>query len=213
MPNSLLTPDSFEFLARFVLAGYVVILVRSAFVLGLRPKPAELLLEAILFSIIVQALLVVIIAPLLTWGFNLNSGVQIAPELQLFLEVGILPACLGLFLGWFLRSGIRNLLLRRLAMPIVHPVRRAHDFAFGNDRSEGLVEITFADGQKIAGWFGNKSLAASDDQRTDLYLERVYLINDQGDWMEASPERSALIKLADVRYIEFLDTVEENDDG
>jgi len=55
MFTQLLAPDTFEFFARYLLAGYVVIIVRARWVAGLRPKTAEQIVEAVLFSLIVQA--------------------------------------------------------------------------------------------------------------------------------------------------------------
>lgn len=211
MFKDLLTPETFEFFARYLLAGYVVIFVRSAFVAGLRPKPTELLIEAVILSLIAQLLLYPVEwihsalalsesakAVLPTWFVSPSS------ELKLVIRVLIVPALLGCTLGYFLTSDVRSGLLRRLSLPVVHPVRKAHDFAFGGEREASFVEITFEDGTKIGGWYGNSSLASTDDERSDLYLERTYAIDDDGNWTEQTPARSILIKLQNVRSIEFL---------
>lgn len=210
MIERLLDPATFEFVARYLLAGYVVIFVRSAFVLGLRPKPAELLIEAVILSLIVQLFLIFVegfhgwvvtqdwAALLPTW-FAAPSSI-----LKIVVRVLVVPTLFGVVLGLFLQSGWRNNLLRRFSLPVVHPVRRAHDFAFGNDRPPGLVEITYDDGTKVAGWFGKDSLASTDESRSDLYLERTYIIDDNGDWKEPTVVRSILISLRNVRSIEFL---------
>ena len=209
--EKLLTPETFEFFARFLLAGYVVIFVRSTFVLGLRPKPAELLIEAVILSIVVQlcafgleALHDVVAAT--DWAKDsLPDFLLIPPDaLKLAIRVLFIPAALGALLGYFLHSNFRSGILRRFSLPVVHPVRKAHDFAFGNNRQAGFVEVTFDDGTKIGGWFGENSLAATDDTRSDLYLERAYIIQDNGDWKEANEPRAILINLKDVRSIEFL---------
>ena len=213
--QQLLTPETFEFFARYLLAGYVVIFVRSAFVVGLRPKPTELLVEAVVLSLIVQ----LFVLPL-EWAHGYLTALPSAedwwewfrrpPEgLKFFIRVLLVPVALGTMLGLFLQSNFRNSLLRRFSLPVVHPVRRAHDFAFGVDRSAGFVEVTYEDGTKVAGWFGENSLAATDDRRSDLFLERAYIIKDDGDWVEPSPPKSVLISLSSVRTIEFIP--EEND--
>ncbi|MEM6728747.1 MAG: DUF6338 family protein, partial [Pseudomonadota bacterium] len=213
--SNLLSPETFEFFARYLLAGYVVIFVRAAFFAGLRPKPAELLMEAVIFSLLTQALIQVC-APLVAWAFlqafeSEAFAAWLSTEVQLFLEVLLVPAGIGVLLGYFVRSRFRNRLLNRLSMPIVHPSRRAHDYAFGFGREPCFVELTFEDGVRLGGWFGVDSVAASDEERADLYLERVYRIGEAGDWEEASPPRSALIKLENVRTVEFLDL--EKSDG
>ena len=207
---NLLTPETFEFFARYLLAGYVVIFVRSAFVVGLRPRPTELLIEAVILSLLVQLFAVGLEAGHDVLRSNLSESVvpawfQTPPDLlKLAIRVLVIPAMLGALLGIFLQSTWRSGILRRLSLPVVHPVRRAHDFAFGMDRAPGLVEITFEDGTKVAGWFGESSLASTDDQRSDLYLERAYLIDEKGDWQELSPPRAILVSLSRVRTIEFL---------
>ena len=207
---ALLTPETFEFFALYLLSGYVVIFVRSAFVLGLRPKPAELLIEAVVLSLLVQMAMVG--AKAITDLIVGYAGVETLPawvlepakELKLAVQVLVVPTALGSVLGLFLRSDWRNGVLRRLSLPVVHPVRRAHDYAFGNDRPPGFVEITYADGTKIAGWFGQESLASTDDRRSDLYLEKAYLIDENGDWKDPDIPRSILVSLTDVRSVEFL---------
>jgi len=34
------------------------------------------------------------------------------------------------------------------------------------------------DGSEVAGWFGERSLASSDTERKDIYLESVYRIDE-----------------------------------
>lgn len=216
--SNLLTPETFEFFARFLLAGYVVIFVRSAFVLGLRPKPTELLIEAVILSLI-SGLIVLALEGLHGWALELRQSEQwwawlrVPPDsLKLVVRVLVVPSCLGLALGLFLQSNFRKPILQRLSLPVVHPVRRAHDYAFGRNRRPGLVEITYDDGTKIGGWFGENSLASSDDDRSDLYLERSYLIDDDGNWTEPKYRRSIWVSLKEVRSIEFISLEEgEND--
>jgi len=199
---ALLTPETFEFFARYLVAGYIVIFVRSAFVAGLRPKPAELLIEAVVLSLLVQLFTTALSWLIAALTPSLIDGAT--PELGFAVRILVVPACFGALLGVFLRSNWRNGVLRRLSLPVVHPVRKAHDFAFGNNRAPGLVEITYNDGTKIGGWFGVNSLAATDDARSDLYLERAYVISDEGTWTEPSQPRAVLLSLKDVRSIEFL---------
>ena len=140
----LLSPETFEFFATYLLAGYVVIIVRSGFILGVRPKPAELAVEAIIFSLVNQMLATLIadvssVTGLANW---LDTSVGILDsdsKLFFFLKVLVLPALLGMILGYNLSAGWKNALLRRLSMPVTHPVRKGYDFAFGNERDTGLV--------------------------------------------------------------------------
>ncbi|SEO96566.1 hypothetical protein SAMN04490248_11784 [Salinihabitans flavidus] len=213
--QNLLSPDTFEFAARYLLAGYVVIIIRSRFILGVRPKSSELVVEAIVLSLVNQ-LFLIFVAPLFAYILltlqNYGFTVSVPDKALLFLEVIVSPAAIGLLLGWNLSHGWNNAILRRLSMPIVHPVQRAHDYAFGNDRQPCLVIVTFEDGTVIRGYFGESSLAASDSNRSDIYLERLYNEDESGQWTKPQPGRSGLVSLSSVRSIEFLDDAGETND-
>jgi len=195
-----LTPETFEFFAKYLLAGYIVIIVRSRFIVGVRPKPAEVVIEAVIFSLINQLTFSGLIAVLPDQFLAILDK-----QLILFAEILFLPALFGLLLGWNLSRGWNNAFLGRLSMPVAHPVQRAHDYAFGNNRAPSLVIVTYEDGTVIRGYFGEASLAASDATRSDIYLERLYVEDESGQWKEIQPGRSGLITLNGVRSIEFLD--------
>ena len=90
-------------------------------------------------------------------------------------------------------------------MPVQNPIRRAYDFAFLQHDIEGFVILTYDDGTKVYGYFGENSLAASDPERSDIYLERLYDVDDSGQWYEKTPPRGGLLKLDGMRSLEFLE--------
>lgn len=204
MVTELFTPDNFDFFARYFLAGFILFSVRSRYVLGERAKPAEIVFEAIILSLINQLVFVV----LTTFAIWLAArapilNLSVSTRVLFLAEVLVLPALLGVAFGWNLRQGWNTAVLRRLAMPVVHPTRRAYDYAF-SDRDESFVIINFRDGTTVYGFFGPASLAASDPNRSDIYLERLYDVDDDGQWTESTPSRSALISLDEIRSIEFV---------
>lgn len=198
--SQFLSPDTFEFFARYLLAGYVVIIIRSRFVSTQRPKTADLVVEAVILSLINQ-----LVFQLLLWPLPETSLAWLGTKAILFSEILVLPTVLGLLLGLNLARGWNNAVLRRLSMPVSQPVHRAHDFAFTHNRSVGLVIVTYFDGTVVFGYFGEHSMAASDVERSDIYLERLYDVKDDGQWIELDPPRGALLSLNGVRSIEFLD--------
>lgn len=207
----LLSPETFEFFARYLLAGYVVILVRSHFVSGIRMHTSELLLEAVVFSLLIQMLLF-FAAPALGWLYGLAAPSAPAPVLPermlLFLDVLVVPSALGAFLGWHLASGGRNTLLRHLAQPLAHPSRQPRDFAFAQIHQPCLVAVTYTDGTVLRGYLGDQSMATDNDARSDIYLERLYSVDKDGHWQPVTPARSGLLSLDKVRSIEFLEDEE-----
>lgn len=200
--NALITPDNFDFFARFLLAGWIIISTRSRFAVGERPKLAEGIAEAVILSLINQLVFSLLISIV---GYLAPSFI-VPPRLSFYVEVIVLPLCLGLIFGWNLSRGWNQSLLRRLSMPIQTARRRAYDHAFTKNRTEGFMIVAFSDGTKVHGYFGENSLAGSDPERSDIYLERLYAVGDDGQWFEQSPPRGALIDLAGLRSIEFLES-------
>ena len=213
-----LSPSNFDFFARFFLSGFIIFSVRSRYVLGEKPKATEVIFESIILSLLNQ-LVFLILAPSVTYlsGFFPVALVQTTSALSggrtaFFAEILVLPALLGVLFGAVLRRGWNSAILRRLAMPVVHPTRRAYDFAFGDNRQESFVIVTYADGTTVYGFFGPNSLAASDGERSDLYLERLYDVREDGTWVATVPAKSALLVLRDLRTIEFIPTQAEVQD-
>ncbi len=165
-----------------------------------------MIVEAIIFSLINQLLFQVIL-----WRLPSVWIVRTDAQALLFLQVLVLPAVIGLILGLNLSRGWNNAVLRRLSMPVSQPVHRAHDFAFAHDRSAGLIILTHFDGTVVFGYFGEQSLAANDNNRSDIYLERLYDVDKEGQWADMKPPRSALLSLEGVRSVEFLE--EEGEHG
>lgn len=198
--TDLLNPGNFDFFARYLLAGFIVIWTRSVFVVGERPKLAEMVVEAVVLSLVTQ-----LAATAIGGLWSLFRAPLDATRATFLLEVLILPAMIGAAFGLSLSRGWNRAVLRRLSMPVQNPIRRAYDFAFLQNATEGFVIVTYADGTKVYGYFGEYSLAASGADRGDLYLERIYDKGEDGQWYESSPPRGALLILDDLRSIEFLD--------
>jgi len=212
MPSglNLLSPQTFEFFARFLLAGFVMLSVRSRFVATQRPKPSEVILDAVVLSLINQFCFLALqsILDLLPLP---QDGVVTAisrSRLPFFVEILVLPALLGFLFAKATGSSFANGFLRKLSMPGTHPVARAYDHAFQEHRTPSFVIVTFQDGTQVFGYFGERSLAATDTERSDIYLERLYTVEND-IWTEAVPSRGALVALAELRSIEFIETETE----
>jgi hypothetical protein len=207
----LLSPANFDFFARYLLAGFILMSVRSWFISTQRPKPAETLFDAVILSLINQ-LVFLLIAYLLIAPATQFLPPRISSFLMgatggraaFFFEVLLLPALLGAMFGSALARDWHVALLRRFAMPNVHPTQRAYDYAFSEQPGPSFLIVTYKDGTQVFGYFGDRSLAATDDRRSDIYLERLYSVDDGGRWSETPTPRSALLMLDDIRSIEFI---------
>lgn len=209
MPD-IFQPDTFEFFARFFLAGFIIASVRARYVIGDKPAHADIIYEAIILSLLNQ-LIFQAFAASANWVWPTVSGMfaprwlyETVEHFAFQVETLLLPAVLGVLSGRFLRSNWNLPILRRLAMPIVHPTLRAYDYAFGDIPSHRFLIVTYVDGTMIFGYFGPNSLASSAPDRGDIYIERLYDIIE-GVWTPSNPPKSALLMLKDLRSIEFIE--------
>jgi hypothetical protein len=66
------------------------------------------------------------------------------------------------------------------------------------------VLITLTDQTEIAGYFGRRSMASSDPERRDIYIERVYTIPvDGGPWADVDRSMGMHVDGSQIAYIEF----------
>ncbi len=195
----LITPSNFDFFARYLLAGLIIIWIRSNFVLGDRPRLSDMVIEAVILSLFNQLVFL-----LLVWVLAFPMPHYAPPtRTAFFAEVLALPISLGILLGWGFSRGWVDSLFRTLAIP-VRNVKRAYDFAFATHETEGFVILTYSDGTKVFGYFGENSLAANDAKHSDIYIERLYDLKEDGQWFEQSPPRGVWLNLDGLRSIEFL---------
>ena len=208
MPD-IFKPDTFDFFAKYFLAGFIIASVRARYVIGEKPSSADVIYEAIILSLINQlifqalASIAVWIGPAFSNWPTIVGLYEAGDYFSLQLEVLVLPAVLGLLTGLILRAGWNTPILSRLAMPIIHPTQRAYDYAFGDITTDRFVIITYFDGTMIYGYFGDQSLASSAPDRGDIYIERLYDLIE-GVWTPTEPPKSALLILKDLRSIEFI---------
>jgi hypothetical protein len=198
--TDLITPANFEFFARYLLAGYIITAVRSRYAVGERPRLGDWLFEAVVLSLLNQFVFFLLLhaAALFLPVASFDARVLF------FAEVLALPLALGWLAGINLAKGWNQAVLRRLSMPVQAPIRRAYDHAFADDAAGRFVILSFQDGTKVYGYFGERSLAANDGERSDIFLERLYDVSDDGQWYEKLPHRSGLMMLDGLRSIEFM---------
>ena len=200
--GQLLTPETFEFFARYLLAGFVFMSARSRFVAGERPRINETLVESLILSLINQ------MVALLTFAGATQDWSAANPSLRLFLEVVVQPAFLGLLTGWL---SVRNWLpagLRRLIMPAVRPVLPAVDYAFDRLEAPAYVILTFEDGRQVFGFFGSASMVSTDTENGGMFIEDIYSVSGDGVWTPADPGRGAWVAMSRLRSIEFIGSEE-----
>ncbi len=203
--SNLPAPETFEFFARYLLAGFVFLTLRSWQVAAKRPRLKEQIAEAVILSLINQVILLMTFF----WADDVWHAAN-APA-SLLLQYVVQPALLGVAVGWLIANDQLPSGLRRLFMPGVQPISEAYGCALQQNPGETSVIVSYEDGRDVFGFFGEESLASEDGQSGGLYLERLYGIGEDGIWVDASPPRADWLSPSGVRSIQFL--AERSDDA
>jgi len=127
--------------------------------------------------------------------------------LLLFAIVFVSPVALGLVFGKAAQSNWAAHFLGRLGFRTIHPIPAAWDFHFGKLRPYWMT-VTLIDRSRVHGLFGTNSFAG--DAPKDLYVEAVFRINENGDWVPVVDSGGVFIKAEQIAAIEFRKLTEVN---
>lgn len=122
------------------------------------------------------------------------------------LEYVVLPALVGLLLGFTSANDVVDSALRKFGLAPIHQIPAAWDYAFSRLRGNTFVLVTLNDGSQVAGFFGKQSFASSSDKERDLLIEDVWVVNTRGPWTKPATEKSILLCGKDIRFVEFIRT-------
>ena len=197
--------DNLYLIVGFLVPGLVVLFVRSQFVTGRSPSHSAALLSYLTVSVIYYALAL----PLVDFVLSIHK-LDYDKALAWFTLILAGPAALGLLLGINIQKNLFRRVLQRCRLNPVHVMPTAWDWKFGGMTSEWVL-VTLKDGTRFGGFCGPGSFISSDPTERDIYIERIYDINDETNW---SPrENGVLIAAGEVQTIEFWPyTSQENAD-
>jgi hypothetical protein len=114
----------------------------------------------------------------------------------------VVPVLLALIVAWASQRGLLAWFAKRASLRSINPVPTGWDWIFGRTDS-CYVLVTLRDGRQIAGFFGGQSMASSDRERKDLYLERAFVVPLEGPWQEVENSKGVYIDGAQISSIEF----------
>lgn len=186
------SPEAFQVVLYFVVPGLIAVFVRAQFLTGRLQKHTDAILSYLPISLIYWAL--AMLAGLTVKQISESSYIA-------FLAIFVGPAIFGALLGLNARLELIRGLLRKAKLNPVHPVPTAWDWKFHRQEPQ-FVLVTMTDGECVAGRFDGKSFASSDPLERDIYIEKVFEIQDSGPWRDVG-EKGILIRPSEVRYIEF----------
>ena len=187
----------------FLIPGFIVLFVRSQFVTGPRPAHSTTVVSYLIISVIYYALAQLFIhflpsTPALTEGWALAGWLGL-------IVVG--PVILGLGAGFNIQYDLLRRGLQWFGLNPVHVVPTAWDWKFGG-MSPQWVLVTLKDGTRFAGFCGSESFMSSDPAERDIYIERIYNVDDDNNW-NSRGENSVLIAAGEIQTIEFWPEVQQ----
>jgi hypothetical protein len=95
----------------------------------------------------------------------------------------IWPVIAGLLIAWAVRQQVMDHMLNRLGMSYVDRTPTAWDWAVRIPQTR-WVRIYLIDGEVIGGWYGRKSFASLTHSKQDIYLEEMWLLDENGTFSE-----------------------------
>ncbi len=193
--DALLSPEKLQIFLLVAVPGIVALYVRAQFISGRLPPISEGFVGYLILSLVYLALIYPL---LLLMPSSSTTHWWLIPAW--FLLLFVVPALVGLLLGLNIRRGWTKKLLERTGINTVHPVDSAWDWRFGGC-SECWVLASLKDDTKWAGRLGPGSFASTDPSERDLYIEQVYEIGDNNQWIERSS--GVWIAHGEIRTIEF----------
>jgi hypothetical protein len=122
--------------------------------------------------------------------------------LTLFLVIFLIPIMLALAAAAITQKEGLAWLDRVLRLRSINPIPTGWDWIFGRT-DPCYILVTLRTGEQMAGYFGPQSMASSDPDRRDLYLERVYVIPPEGPWKPVDRSCGMYIDGSQIAFVEF----------
>lgn len=96
------------------------------------------------------------------------------------------PTLAGLIVGWLMMRPKIDAMLDRIGLSYVDRLPSAWDWVI---REEGpaYVKIFMRDGSSFGGVFADRSIASIAPQQRDVFLERVWLLDEDGNFRSEAP--------------------------
>ena len=193
--NPLGSADTLYLVLGFVVPGLVIVFVRSQFITGRTLKHADAILSYITISSIYYAA----IFPVILFILSISSAWL--AYISWVIVIFIAPVALGMAAGLSAKNNLVRRLMTRLGMNPVHVMPTAWDWKFSSISNQWVL-VVLKDGKKFAGFCGGDSFFSSDPGERDIYIQWVYDIDDENQWISAG-EKSVLIAAGEIRTVEF----------
>lgn len=129
-----------------------------------------------------------------------NNDILVA--ILFFIILFIIPVLLGIVGAILHNKDILRKVMNRIGINPIHDIPTGWDYKFYNTKPKYVI-VTLVNDQCVHGYFGAQSLASSDASERDLYLEQIYYLDDEGNWIERTNNDGIWLKGDQIKQIEF----------
>jgi hypothetical protein len=133
---------------------------------------------------------------------SLFTSSQLAAGVTWLLIIFVAPIALGLICASISQRRWLRVVYHRLRLRSIDPIPTGWDWKFSRT-GPCYVLVTLRDQIELAGYFGDDSMASSDPAFRDLYLEKVYTIRDDGQWVPREESKGVYIEGSQIIFVEF----------
>jgi hypothetical protein len=186
----------------FVIPGFITIKAFELFFPTQRKDSSKLLIDALAYSCVNYALL--------SWAIYLVAIMQLSKSSPILYSLFWLLVLFVAPIIWaWLWKRFRESSVFQDSMP--HPTGKPWDYFFSK-REACWVVATLKSGRQIAGLYGDKSFASSSPESEELYLEKCWVMNEDGGLERPRRQTKGVMILASqIESLEFFElTGDEN---
>ncbi len=190
------------FVVSVLVPGFIYSGVISAFIPIRAHKERELILLRYLTATAFNYAICSPLIYLLAFGIAFPNR-AVWQALCWFFIIFIAPVILAMVRAWIVQQDGLRWFYHLFGLRSISPIPTGWDWIFSTT-DPCYVLITLSDGTEIAGYFGRRSMASSDPERKDIYIERVYTVPaDRGPWEEVERSLGMHVDGSHIAYIEF----------
>ena len=194
--SDLKTMDQASLALAFLVPGVIILFVRAQLLTGRLPSGSDGVLAYFTVSVVYHALTL----PALSWLFEKSGPLASHTGLWFVLTV-VFPALFGGLLGLNAKFSWTRRSLGWVGLNTLHVLPTAWDWRFV-DTPAFWVIIKLKNGTKFAGYCGSGSFMSSDPKERDIYIERIYDIDEDEKWIDRG-QNGLLISHGEISTIEF----------
>lgn len=115
----------------------------------------------------------------------------------------ISPAVGGIFVAYLHQKEIVQDFFDKCGLFALHIIPTAWDYKFSKTKHPVSVLLTLIDDSQISGIFGTESFASSSETERDIYLEEVFNMDADNNWVAAENPCGLLITGDIIKMIQF----------